>query len=91
MAARTMYLILIVVMIACLIQSALAAPQEAVNTTQEAVTTTQAVVTTTQAVVTAAQDVVTAGPAPTTQAPPGILESFRDFMGSIFTKFATVL
>lgn len=63
MAAKALYLIMIVVMIVFLMESAVAAPQEAV--TAETPTATAAV--------------------------PGILESFRDLMGSLFSKFATVL
>ena len=64
MAAKTLYLILIVVIIVCLMESAVAAPQQA----------------------------VTAAPTvPTPETPPGILESFRGLLGSIFTKFSTVL
>lgn len=80
MAAKTLYFMLIVVLIVCLIQSAVAAPQVVVSAPQEAVPA-----------VVAPQVVVNAEPTPIRETPPGILESFRDLMGSIFTKFATVL
>lgn len=62
MAAKALYLIMIVVMIVFLMESAVAAPQEAVT-----------------------------AEVPTTTAAPGILESFRGLMESLFSKFNSVL